>query len=222
MAFHDPDARRAGLSQGIGMYKTNKFLRSRLLREGVPGEPTPGGGGATPPATDGLGDAGKAAIQREREAAQEAGRLKAAAEARATQLQQELDALKGATQTEQEKAIAAARTEAAAEVFGRIGQNLVAAAIETAATGAKFHDPADAAALLSARYSEVTVSDNGAVDRAKVAELVKELAESKPHLVQSGAPVPQRLPGQGTPPAAPKTGSVAAGAELYRQLHQKT
>lgn len=204
------------------MYKTNKHLRSRLLREGEPGEPTPGGGGATPPATDGLGDAGKTAIDRERENAAEARRLKAAAEQRAADLQKELDALKGATQTEQEKAIAAARAEAATEVFGRIGQNLVAAAIETAATGAKFHDPADAAALLAARYSEVTVSENGLVDRAKVAELVKELAESKPHLVQSGAPAPQRLPGQGTPPATPNTGSVAAGAALYAQHKQKT
>jgi hypothetical protein len=204
------------------MYKTNRRLRARLLRDGEPGEPNNGGGGATPPAPDGLGDAGQAAIQREREAAKEAGRLKAAAEARAAQLQQELDALKGASQTEQEKAIEAARKAARTEVLGEVGKSLVAAAIETAAGAFRFFDPADAPALLTSRVGEVTVSDQGLVDKAKVTELVKELAESKPHLVQSGVTPPKPLPGQGTPPAAPETGSVSAGAELYRQRHQKT
>jgi hypothetical protein len=202
------------------MHKTNSYLRARLLREGEPGEPN-GGGGATPPATDGLGDAGKAAIEREREAAKEAGRLKAAAEAKAAELQAELDALKGATQTEQEKAIEAARKEARTQVLSEVGRSLVASAVEAAATAAKFFDPADAAALLASRVSEVSVSDQGMVDKAKVAELVKELAESKPHLVQSGSGATP-LPGQGTPPAAPNTGSVAAGAALYAQHKQKT
>lgn len=203
------------------MRKTNSFLRSRLLREETPGEPNGGGGGATPPATDGLGDAGKAAIQKEREAAAEAGRLKAAAEAKAEELQKELDALKGATQTEQEKAIEAARKEARTQVLGEFSRNLVASAIEAAASSAKFFDPADAAALLSGRVGEVTVSEQGVVDKAKVAELVKALADSKPHLVQSGSGATP-LPGQGTPPAAPNTGSVAAGAALYAQHKQKT
>lgn len=203
------------------MYKTNRVLRTRLLREGEPGEPNGGGGGATPPASDGLGDAGKAAIQKEREAAAEAGRLKAAAEAKALELQAELDALKGATQTEQEKAIEAARKEARAQVLGEVGRSLVSSAIEAAASTAKFFDPADAAALLSTRVAEVAVSEQGVVDKAKVADLVKELAESKPHLVQSGSGA-MPLPGQGTPPAAPSTASVAAGAALYAQHKQKT
>jgi hypothetical protein len=203
------------------MHKTNRSLRHRLLREDIPGEPSGGGGGATPPATDGLGDAGKAAIQREREAAAEAGRQKAAAEAKAAGLQAELDALKGQTQTEQEKAIEAARKEARTQVLGEVGRSLVSSAIEAAASAAKFFDPADAAALLSTRVSEVPVSDLGVVDKAKVTELVKALAESKPHLVQSGSGATP-LPGQGTPPAAPNTGSVAAGAALYAQHKQKT
>lgn len=203
------------------MRKTNSLLRSRLLREETPGEPNGGGGGATPPVTDGLGDAGKAAIQAERAAATEANRLRAAAEAERERLQKELDALKGATQTEQEKAIEAARKEARSQVLGEVGRSLVASAIETAAAGAKFFDPADAAALLSGRVSEVAVSEQGVVDRAKVDELVKDLAESKPHLVQSGSGATP-LPGQGAPPAAPNTGSVAAGAALYAQHKQKT
>lgn len=204
------------------MFINRKRLRSRLFRDGEPGEPTNGGGGATPPAPEGLGDAGKAAIQREREAAAEAGRLRAAAEAERDRLKQELESLKGATQTEQEKAIAAARDEGRSEVRGQFGKSLVAAAIETAASTARFFDPADAAALLTGRIPEVTVADNGTIDRVKVAELVKELAESKPHLVQSGTPAPQPLPGQGTPPAPANTGSVSAGADLYRQRNQKT
>lgn len=203
------------------MFKTNRNLRARLLRDGEPGEPNNNGGGATPPATDGLGDAGQAAIQRERDAARESGRLKAAAEARATELQQQLDALRGSTQTDQEKAIQAARDEVKSQVTAELSGHLVTAAIETAAATAKFVDPGDAAALLAARVREVTVAA-GVVDRTKVTELVKELAESKPHLVQPGTPAPQPLPGQGTPTTTPTPGSVSAGAELYRQRHQKT
>lgn len=41
-------------------------------------------------------------------------------------------------------------------------------------------------------------------------------------IASSGLVPPKPLPGQGTPPAAPNTGSVAAGAALYRQRNQKT
>lgn len=204
------------------MHKTNSYLRFRLLREGQSGEPSGGGGGATPPANDGLSDAGRVAIERERENAATARQEKAAAVQERDRLQQELDALKGTTQEQlQQRAIEAARAEARAQVLGEVGQTLIASAIEAAATSAKFFDPADAAALLSGRVGEVTVSEQGLVDKAKVAELVKALAESKPHLVQSGAGATP-LPGQGTPPAAPNTGSVAAGAALYAQHKQKT
>ena len=196
------------------MRKTNSYLRARLLRSAPLGEPG-SGGGATPPAPEVLGDAGKAAIQKEREAAAEAGRLKAAAEAERDRLQQELEALKGATQTEQEKAIEAARKEAREQVLGEIGGSLVESAIEAAATAALFFDSADAVNSLRSRFSEVAVT-GGKVDKAQVAALVKELAESKPHLVQSGSGATP-LPGQGTPPAGPTTGSVATGASEYRR-----
>ena len=202
------------------MHKTNSYLRARLLREGVPGEPNAGGGGATPPVVEGLGDAGKAAIQREREAAAEAVRQKAATEAELTRVQRELEALKGQTQTEQEKALEAARKEARDQAYGEIGGSLVESAIEVAASAAKFFDSTDAVSSLRPRFSEVTVT-GGVVDKAKVAELVKALAESKPHLVQSGSGATP-LPGQGAPPAAPNTGSVAAGAALYAQHNKKT
>lgn len=202
------------------MYKTNRVLRARVLREGEQGEPNAGGGGATPPVTDGLGDAGKAAIQAERAAATEANRLRAAAEAERERLQKELDALRGATQTEQEKAIEAARKEAREQVLSEVGGSLITSAVESAAIAAKFFDSSDAVDKLRHRFSEISVSE-GVVDKAKVAELVKALAESKPHLVQSGSGATP-LPGQGTPPAAPNTGSVAAGAALYAQHKQKT
>lgn len=203
------------------MHKTNRSLRNRLLREETPGEPNAGGGGATPPATDGLGDAGKAAIQAERAAATEANRLRAAAEAKANELQQELDALKGATQTEQEKAIEAARKEARSQVLGEIGGSLVCSAIEAAAAAAKFYDSTDAVDKLRHRFAEITVSEQGVVDKAKVEALVKELAESKPHLVQSGSGATP-LPGQGTPPSAPNGGSVSAGAAEYQRRKATT
>ncbi len=202
------------------MYKTNRSLRARLLRDGEPGEPNAGGGGATPPTGDGLGDAGKAAIEKVRAEAAEHRRAAAAEKAQREAVQAELEAIKGAHQTDQEKAIEAARKEARAEVLSSVNARLIRSVVEATAAGAKFHDPGDAADLLAKRLTEITVSEAGDVDRNKVAELVKELAESKPHLVQSGSPAQQRLPGQGTPPAAPKTGSVTAGADEYRRKKQ--
>src|ERR1041385_2287487 len=72
----------------------------------------PVSGGTTAPATgdpDGLGDAGKRAIQAEREA-------KAAAIRERDELKARLDELENASKSDHDKAIAAARNEGKAEV----------------------------------------------------------------------------------------------------------
>lgn len=206
------------------MRMTNRVLRARLLRDGEPGEPNGGGGGATPPNADGLGDAGKAAIERERQAAAEAKRERAAERQRADELQKQLDDITAANQSEHEKAIAEARRQAKDEVLSTANARLIRAEIKAAAASAKFHDPADAAFQLQGAFSQITVSDDGAVDEAAVTALVTGLAESKPYLVNTTGSTPggpRPLPGQGTPPAAPKTGSVASGADEYRRQNTK-
>lgn len=204
------------------MGKTNSTMRSRLLRTAPQGDPAGGGGGATPPAptaTPDLGDAGKAAIDRERESAAEANRLRAAEKARADAAEAELTKIREANQSEHEKAIAAAKIEGRNEVLSAANQRLVRLEVKAAAAASQFLDATDAVALLTDRLSEITVNASGDVDTAKVAELVKGLAEAKPHLVNTGTPVsgPRPLPGQGTPPAGPSHGSVSAGADEYRR-----
>lgn len=207
------------------MHMTNRVLRARLLRNNEPGEPNGGGGGATPPNVDGLGDAGKVAIDRERQAAAEAKRERAAEKQRADELQKRLDEFEAANQSEHEKALAEARRQAKDEVLSTANARLVRAEVKAAAAAAGFHDPADAAVQLGARFAEITITDSGDVDEAAAAALVKELAEAKPYLVNTAGSshvTPRPLPGQGTPPAAPHTGSVTAGADEYRRRHQKT
>lgn len=204
------------------MYKTNSALRSRLLREGEPGEPGAGGGGVTPPVDEGLNEAGKAAIQRERDAAKEAGRAKAAAVAQVAQLQKELDDLKGATQSDLEKALAAAKKEAKTEVLTAANGRLIRAEIRAAAAALGFHDPADAAVQLRDSFNEVKVSDDGDVDPDAVKALIQKLATDKPYLVKSDNGRPPPLPGQGQHQQPPTTGAAQGKAEALKRFGPKT
>lgn len=199
------------------MYRTNFRLRSKLLREGEPGDPNAGGGGATPPVDEGLNDAGKAAIQRERDAAKEAVRGKAAAVSELDKVRKELDELRGATQSDWEKALTAAKKEAKAEVLSAANNRLIRAEIRAAAAGLGFHDPADAAVQLHERFGEVKVSDDGDVDGATVKSLIEKLAADKPYLVKTdGKAAP--LPGQGHHPKPPSSGREQGLAEAAKRF----
>lgn len=128
------------------------------------------------------------------------------------------DALQAENATEVEKAVAQAVEATRADAAKAMNNTLVRAEVKALAAAAQFHDPADAAALLADKFGQVPVTASGEVDVTAAKALVDQLAADKPHLVRtaaSGPPAP--LPGQGTPPAAPKTGSVSAGAEEYRR-----
>ena len=75
-------------------------------------------------------------------------------------------------------------------------------AVETAAAGLHFHDPADALTLVD--LAAVQVDDTGAVTGA--AEAVKALADKRPYLLKpagDGLGTPKRQPAQ-KPPAEPQ------------------
>jgi hypothetical protein len=132
------------------------------------------------------------------------------------------DAIAAENATELEKAVNQAVESTRADAAKAMNNTLVRAEVKALAAAAQFHDPADAAALLAEKFSQVPVDASGEVDVAAAKVLVDQLASDKPHLVKGAIPAaPSPLPGQGTPPAAPATSSVAAGRQLYEQQKNK-
>jgi hypothetical protein len=177
---------------------------------GQPGQP------ATGQPNEPLGEGGIRALQSERA-------MRTAAEQQLAAAQQQLQQLQAASQTDGERAIAAAREEGRNEIRSTANTVLVNAEVRAAAATAGFADPEDAVAQLQQRFPTITVTPDGAVDRNTVTAMVTELATSKPYLLgqqQTQTPAFARNPGQGTPPAAPGTGSVTAGADEYRRKKQ--
>lgn len=205
------------------MYRSK--LRARQLREGATEIPAAGGGGpasivppAGPPSPeDQLGDAGKAALDRERASAREAARLKTVAEQRADTAEAELTKLQEASQSDAEKATAKAVAEATAAVTVAGNSRLVRAEVKAAAASAQFHDPGDAALLLSDKFAQVKVDKDGNVDEQAVKALVEDLAKSKPHLVKAGSGATP-LPGQGHQQPTALSGAAAGKAEAERRF----
>jgi len=167
------------------------------------GETPPVGAGVTPaPATD---PAAMAAELEKTRAALKAANAESAARRKKLEafeaFNDELDRVKGELVTvkaEAEQAKANARSTA------------IRHAVETAAAGLNFQDPADAITL--ADLTTVQVADNGAVTGA--AEAVKALADKRPYLLKpsgDGLGTPKRAPAQ-KPPAQP----AKPGAPLVR------
>lgn len=116
------------------------------------------GGDAAKGGDDQLGDAGKEALRREREA-------RATEKKRADDLQKEIDDIKAASQTDQEKAIKVARKEAADETAtayeAKIRRSEVRSALRAAGiTNEKALDLAANAAV----FAELKVDDVGSVE----------------------------------------------------------
>lgn len=131
------------------------------------------------------------------------------------------DAIAAENATELEKAVTQAVETTRADAAKAMNNTLVRAEVKALAAAAQFHDPADAAALLAEKFSQVPVDASGEVDVTAAKVLVDQLATDKPHLVKNAGSAPRApLPGQGTPPAAPSTGSVSAGADEYRRKNQ--
>lgn len=118
-----------------------------------------------------LGDAGKRALEAERESRKEA-------EARAKAAEK---ALRDAS-TEREKAIAEAKAEARREILEEANGRLLRAEIKAAATG-KLANPDRAVQLLD--LAEFKVADDGTVDTKAIATAIDKLLETDPYLKAS-------------------------------------
>lgn len=144
----------------------------------------------TPPATDDdkLGDGGKAAIKAERDA-------RKAAEKELKEVQDRLKAIEDKDKSELEKATA--RLAELEQTYGT--ERATRLRLEIAS---EFEIGKDDLVLLTA------TDEDGLRAQA-------ERVKARNDAVAGRSPAP--LPGQGTPPAAPKTGSVSAGADEYRR-----
>jgi hypothetical protein len=176
------------------------FFRLRHHPEG--GDPAPGGPqpiptppppAPAPPAMgeDGLGDAGKAAIKAERDA-------RKAAEKERDEFRNRLQALEDKDKSDLEKAT----TRLAELEQNYTTERATRLRLEIAS---EFEIGKDDLVLLTA------TDEDGLRAQAERVKARNDAAAGRP---------PAPLPGQGTPPAAPKTGSVSAGADEYRRKNQ--
>lgn len=138
---------------------------------GAPPADPPAG---TPPTgdDDGLGEAGKRALEAERSS-------RRAAENRAKELEKELTKFRESSMSEQEKAIAAAKREAMTEAGAAFNRRLVQAEVRAVAAG-KLADPEDAVRFLD--LDEFAVGDDGEVDKKAITKKLDELVKAKPYL----------------------------------------
>lgn len=140
--------------------------------------------------TDTLGDAGKAAIRRERQARKQA-------EAALRTAEDALTAAKADGLSAIETARAEARTEARKEVLAEANGRIIHAEVKAAAAG-KLRRPEYATRLLD--LTTFTVADDGTVDTKAIASAIDELIANDPELAVTGAPGP--LPGGGARPTS--------------------
>lgn len=165
--------------------------------DGKPPDP-PGDGGQPPagdnqPPADDLGDAGKKAIQQEREA-------RKAAEKAAKDAQAELDELRKAQMSDQEKAVEEARREGATETETKFQKRLFAAEAKVAAAGkvadpTLLADPDVAKSLLG--LDDIPVNAAGDIDSEAISEAIDRLIEARPFL-KAGIPGDATWPSNGS------------------------
>jgi hypothetical protein len=159
----------------------------------------PASGGTSTPATgdpDGLGDAGKRAIQQERDA-------RSAATRERDEFKRQLEELQNASKTDHEKAIAQARKEGAAEVLGKyqvaVRRSEVRAALSAAGISTSLLD----LAVKADEFSALKVTDDGDVEGLSGA--VDAFKKARPDLFKapSGGGAPDFGGGpRGTPAGA--------------------
>lgn len=122
-----------------------------------------------------LGDAGKRALEAEREA-----RKRFEREARASKA--ELDRIKAETATEQEKALTKAREEAKGEVLTEANKRVLRAEVRALAAGKM--NPALAVKLLD--LDDFEVDDKGDVDAKAITKAIDQLVKDNPGLATNG------------------------------------
>lgn len=141
--------------------------------------PADDGGKATPPAEpkkddEPLGEAGKKALEAEREARREAEARAKAAERTAREATSDRD-----------KVIAEAKAEARREILEEANRRLLHAEVKVAATG-KLANPDRAMQLLD--LSQFKVADDGTVDGKAITKAIDDLLETDPYLAAKTQP----------------------------------
>lgn len=156
----------------------------------------------TPPPATGdeskLGDAGKRALDAEREAKEAAVRAGKQAQTRVAELEAELKKREDADLSETEKLrkqLADAEAKSTKAEKDR-QETLSRAVIEREAAKLRFTDPADAWKLLDA--ARIDYGTDGTPTNARA--LLEDLAKAKPYLTGAGKPAP--LPGGGATPSS--------------------
>lgn len=124
------------------------------------------------------------------------------------------DAAIEAAKSEADKAVDAARAEGQRTALEAVNGRLIKAEARVLASTAKFRDPADALGFLD--LSDVTVNDDGEVDSKAIEQKLKDLAESKPYLLDDGkAPTPRPDHTQGGGGGGEDKPSVDRGREMF-------
>lgn len=155
-----------------------------------PATPPPAAPPATPPPEPDLGDAGKRALDAERDARRQA-------EKAAKDAQTELEKLRSASMSDQEKAVAAAKAEGRDEALKTANERLVRAEVKAAAAG-KLADPGDALGLLG--DLSAFIDKSGDVDTKAITSAIDELVKAKPYL--------SAKPGNGSGEGGPRGGNA--------------
>lgn len=150
-----------------------------------------------------LGDAGKRALDEERNA-------RRVAERKANEAQAELDKVRSANMSEQEKAVAAAKAEGRDEALKTANERLVRAEVKAAAAG-KLADPGDALGLLG--DLSAFIDKTGDVDTKAITSAIDELVKAKPYL--------SAKPGNGAGEGGARGGNATSGPSMDDWLRQQ-
>lgn len=157
---------------------------------------------------DGLGDAGKRALDDMKAA-------KKAAEAEAKTAREDLEKLKAATATDAEKALAQAKKDGATEVLGKaqtmVRRSEVRAALASAGLSGAMLDLASRAD----EFADLKVNDEGDVEGLTAA--VDAFKKAAPDLFKPGTPGAGRAPDFG---GGPRGTPASAGTDMNRLIRQ--
>lgn len=172
----------------------------RMLAEAVGDGEDPDGDdepeGGDEPAKDGLGDAGKKALERMKAERAAAKKEAAAAKKQAAELARKVQEFEDAKKSDLEKATSQA--ERAQQQAARAVARAVSAEVKVAAAG-QFADPSDAVDVLMRDPAKYVDSD-GEIDTEAIEADLADLLERKPHW---GVPEPAPAPAA-EPAAEPK------------------
>ena len=162
-----------------------------------------GGGADDPPPDpdpdpdpDDLGEAGKKALAKERQARKDADKAAKAAEKERDDLKARLEKLEADAMSDQEKAIEKARKEAADEVRQEERERFSSLLVKQEAKVVAATKLADVDDIRLLDLSSFKVKDDGSIE-GDISKAVDDLIEAKPHLAAKGTTKPTGSADQG-------------------------